>query len=128
MKSLIDEVYSIIANDSEIKRYCDNRISVYQYPFYNDENKPFVVIRPLEAVQQDMFASDDLIRGSQLIQIDVQSPSHADCFQIQNRINELLMNNGIYQQSGGLDEKLEKVNRYVDARRYEVYTALFDLN
>lgn len=129
MKDFLNEAYELLKEDSFIKNKCENRIKFYEYPNYEDETKPFIVLRPLEAPTYDTYGSNGPIRASQIIQIDVQAQSRMECKTIMQAImNQLIKKGWGRLNSNSLDTYFSEVKRYVLAYRFYFASELNEID
>lgn len=133
MKDILVIIYeSLISNEyihdmtynSDLEEY---RIKYYQQPETADKSGAFITIRPVDVPNEAYHGSDRELSIEHLIQIDVESKYRATCKQIQYEIKKEMKTLGFGQVSGqGLDEFFSETNRYVDARRYDGNTRIYD--
>lgn len=129
MKDFLNEAYDLLKDNSYIKEKCGNRIKFYEYPNYEDETKPFIVLRPLEGVSYDTYGSNQPIRASQIVQIDVQSQNRMECKTIMEAIMSTLKQRGWGRLNhNSLDEYFSEIKRYVLAYRFYFASNLNDIN
>ena len=116
-------IHNLTFNE-ETKEY---RIKYYQQPETADKSGAFITIRPVDVPNEAYHGSDKELSIEHLIQIDVESKYRATCKQIQYEIKKEMKKLGFGQVSGqGLDEYFSETNRYVDARRYDGNTRIYD--
>lgn len=133
MKNMLDNIYEALCTNEyihnltfneEIKEY---RIKYYQQPETADKSGAFITIRPVDVPNEAYHGSDKELSIEHLIQIDVESKYRTTCKQIQYEIKKEMKKLGFGQVSGqGLDEYFPETNRYVDARRYDGNTRIYD--
>lgn len=129
MNDFLNEAYELLKENSIIKEKCDKRISFYQYNQYEDETKPFIVLRPIEAVNDTNFGSNQVLQVSQIIQIDVQAKDRKDCKIIMHAVAETLGKKN-WKRMGfdSLDTYLDEVKRYVLAYRFYFVSQINEIN
>lgn len=130
---MLDNIYEALCTNEyihnltfneEIKEY---RIKYYQQPETADKSGAFITIRPVDVPNEAYHGSDKELSIEHLIQIDVESKYRTTCKQIQYEIKKEMKKLGFGQVSGqGLDEYFPETNRYVDARRYDGNTRIYD--
>lgn len=128
MKDILSIIHQKMIENETIKNECQNRIKFYLYPETGDMSKPFITIRPLQPPHNSGYASDKNMTCEHFIQIDVQSYERIKCKEIQKQICKIMNELGFSQQAGGLDEYFEETKRFVDARRYQGTTKIYDNN
>jgi len=133
MKYMLDNIYEALCTNEYIHNLTFNeeteeyRIKYYQQPETADKSGVFITIRPVDVPNEAYHGSDRELSIEHLIQIDVESKYRATCKQIQYEIKKEMKTLGFGQVSGqGLDEYFSETNRYVDARRYDGNTRIYD--
>ncbi|MEQ7031842.1 hypothetical protein ABQE16_16810 [Enterococcus avium] len=133
MKNMLDNIYEALCTNEYIHNLTFNeetkeyRIKYYQQPETADKSGAFITIRPVDVPNEAYHGSDKELSIEHLIQIDVESKYRATCKQIQYEIKKEMKKLGFGQVSGqGLDEYFSETNRYVDARRYDGNTRIYD--
>ncbi|MDT2419753.1 hypothetical protein P7D58_17065 [Enterococcus avium] len=133
MKYMLDNIYEALCTNEYIHNLTFNeeteeyRIKYYQQPETADKSGAFITIRPVDVPNEAYHGSDRELSIEHLIQIDVESKYRATCKQIQYEIKKEMKTLGFGQVSGqGLDEYFSETNRYVDARRYDGNTRIYD--
>lgn len=133
MKYMLDNIYEALCTNEYIHNLTFNeeteeyRIKYYQQPETADKSGAFITIRPVDVPNEAYHGSDRELSIKHLIQIDVESKYRATCKQIQYEIKKEMKTLGFGQVSGqGLDEYFSETNRYVDARRYDGNTRIYD--
>ncbi|MDV4751311.1 hypothetical protein NNG37_09885 [Enterococcus faecium] len=133
MKDMLNNIYEKLCTNEYIHNLTFNeetkeyRIKHYQQPETADKSGAFITIRPVDVPNEAYHGSDKELSIEHLIQIDVESKYRATCKQIQYEIKKEMKTLGFGQVSGqGLDEYFSETNRYVDARRYDGNTRIYD--
>lgn len=133
MKYMLDNIYEALCTNEYIHNLTFNeeteeyRIKYYQQPETADKSGAFITIRPVDVPNEAYHGSDKELSIEHLIQIDVESKYRTTCKQIQYEIKKEMKKLGFGQVSGqGLDEYFPETNRYVDARRYDGNTRIYD--
>ena len=135
MKDILNIIYeSLCSNEyihsmtynEETKQY---RIKFYEQPETADKTGAFITIRPVDVPNEAYHGSDQELSIEHLIQIDVESTYRTTCKQIQHEIKKEMKKLSFGQVSGqGLDEYFPETKRFVDARRYDGNTKIYDTN
>lgn len=130
---MLDNIYEALCTNEYIHNLTFNeetkeyRIKYYQQPETADKSGAFITIRPVDVPNEAYHGSDKELSIEHLIQIDVESKYRTTCKQIQYEIKKEMKKLGFGQVSGqGLDEYFPETNRYVDARRYDGNTRIYD--
>lgn len=125
MIDFLNVIYERIKNNSVISLKVADRIKFYEYDYYEDESKPFIVLRPLNAVSPDLYGNDHSLREVQDIQIDVQACNRLDCKEIMQAIEYELEQIDFRQLNGDtLDEYFSSVRRFCLAKRFRCKTKI----
>ncbi|MPN64218.1 hypothetical protein SDC9_211989 [bioreactor metagenome] len=83
----------------------------------------------MDVPNEAYHGSDQELSIEHLIQIDVESTYRTTCKQIQHEIKKEMKKLSFGQVSGqGLDEYFPETKRFVDARRYDGNTKIYDTN
>lgn len=127
MKDMLDILYSqLLENQTILEKVTANRISYYEYPETKDDSKPFMIIIPMHPPRPGNSGSNIELSTIHTFQIDVQGSNRKEVKLIQKEVKSTMFSLGFVQLPEGLDEYLNDVKRYVDARRYRVNTKLYD--
>lgn len=133
MKDMLDNIYEALCDNEYIHKLTfneetkENRIKYYEQPETADKSGAFITIRPVDAPNEAYHGSDKELSIEHLIQIDVESKYRATCKQIQYEIKKEMKKLGFGQVNGqGLDEYFSETKRFVDARRYDGNTRIYD--
>lgn len=128
IQDMLTNIYSELIKDDTIIQYVGKRIKYYDYPENTDLDKTRLIIIPLEPPQSGTAGSDDTLSTNFSFQIDVQSPHRKICKEVQAAVKKIMVAFNFGQNPGGLDEYFPAIKTYVDARRYEGSTKLYDTN
>ena len=130
---MLDTIYEMLSTNEYIHKLTFNeeteeyRIKYYQQPETADKTGAFITIRPVDVPNEAYHGSDKELSIEHLMQIDVESKYRATCKQIQYEIKKEMKKLGFGQISGqGLDEYFSETGRFVDARRYNGNTRIYD--
>ncbi|MET2043568.1 hypothetical protein [Enterococcus faecium] len=133
MKDMLNIIYEALCLNEYIHSttYNENteqyRIKFYEQPETADKTGPMITIRPVDTPNEAYHGSNKELSVEHIIQIDVESKYRATCKQIQYEIKKEMKKLGFGQISGqGLDEYFSETKRFVDARRYEGNTKIYD--
>jgi hypothetical protein len=129
IQDMLTNLYTEFVSDSVILKYVSkDRIKYYDYPENTDLDKTRMIIKPMSPPSVGMAGSDTELTTSFMFQIDVQSPDRKKCKEVQAVVKKIMVAFNFGQNSGGLDEYFPATKTYVDARRYEGSTKLYDTN
>ncbi len=135
MKDILNIIYESLCSNEYIHSMTYNeeteqyRIKFYEQPETADKTGAFITIRPVDVPNEAYHGSDQELSIEHLIQIDVESTYRTTCKQIQHEIKKEMKKLGFGQVSGqGLDEYFPETKRFVDARRYDGNTKIYDTN
>lgn len=133
MKDMLVNIYELLCNNEYIKNMTFNdeteeyRIKYYEQPETADKTGAFITIRPVDVPNEAYHGSDKELSIEHLIQIDVEYKYRATCKQMQYEIKKEMKKLGFGQVNGqGLDEYFSETRRFVDARRYDGNTRIYD--
>ncbi|MFS0955765.1 hypothetical protein ACFC37_14035 [Enterococcus durans] len=133
MKDILMIIYEALISNAYIHEMTYNsdsqeyRIKFYEQPETADKSGAFITLRPVDVPNEAYHGSDQELSIEHLIQIDVESKYRATSKQIQYEIKKEMKKLGFGQLSGqGLDEYFAETKRYVDARRYDGNTRIYD--
>jgi len=133
MKDMLDIIYKALCANKYIRSLTYNeetkqyRIKFYEQPETADKTGAFITVRPVDVPNEAYHGSNKELSISHLIQIDVESKYRATCKQLQFEIKKEMKILDFGQISGqGLDEYFPETKRFVDARRYQGNTKIYD--
>lgn len=126
VNDFLNEIYSKIKVIDNISTIVEDRISFYEYRHYEDETKPFIVLRPLNASTPEIYGNDVSLREYQDIQIDIQSKDRKVNYLLMNDIEKRLRETMLFTSltSDSLDTYLEQVGRFVLAKKFRCKSKL----
>ena len=101
-------------------------IKPYYRPESLEKSAPSIVIVPMNPPRQATYGSDKPLRKEFNYQINIEASSKPECTRLALAVEKFLLEMDCYQLSGGLDEYFVETERYVDARRYRLYSNLYD--
>lgn len=123
MKDKLTEIYNLLVSNSKLKNV---QIKFYEASENLNYKKPFIIVIPMQSVQENSFGSDKLLSQEMAYQFNVESTDRIKTKEISKEIYLTLTENGFSQLNGGLDEYFNETKRFVDARRYKTITKLYD--
>jgi hypothetical protein len=128
IQDMLTNIYDALINDSLIESKLKGHIFYYDDSNEKDTKATKLIIKPLRPPQDQTGGSDQGLTTNFLFQLDVQSTDRKLCKQLQAVIRQVMAAFSFAQLSDGLDEYFADTGMYVDARRYEGNTKLYDTN
>lgn len=123
VKDKFNELYEALKKDASLAGIS---IKSFKRPDSLPNNEPSIVIRPVGPPMQAVYGSNTSLAKTFLYQVNVESTNYAECKVLQRKIEKIMEDQGFYQTSGGLDEWIPEIKRYVDARTYKGRSALYE--
>lgn len=123
MKDKISEIYDALIHDDRLSTIT---IKSFKRPETLEDDQTSIVIIPLGPPIQSDQGSNTSLSKTFLYQINVESTNHIECKELQRIVEKIMESQGFYQISGGLDEWIPEIKRYVDARTYKGKSKLYD--
>ena len=115
MRDMMEEVYEVLSSDELLGKLT---IRSHVRPETLKDDEASIVIVPLAPPEARVHGSDSFLARRFSYQINVEASSRVETKVLANRVQERLKLLNFYQTPGGLDEYVETVGRYVDARTY----------
>lgn len=123
IKDKLTELYgSLIAH----KDLADISIKSFMRDSLLDDDQTSIVIIPLSPPKQSAFGSNTSLSKRFLYQVNVESKDRLECKKLQSIVEKIFEEHGLYQTDGGLEDYLEEIDRYVDARTYKGSSKLYE--
>jgi len=119
----LTELYNALKED---KTLAGISIKSFERPETLSNDKTSIVIKPVGSPMQAVSGSDTSLAKVFLYQINVESKNRVECKELQRKIEKIMEEQGFYQTTGGLDEWIPEIKRYVDARTYKGRSALYE--
>ena len=123
VKDRLEEIWEKLNED---ERLTDISIKSFMRDSNLDDTETSIVLVPVAPPMQTVFGSDTSLSKVFLIQINVESIDRKTCKELQRIIEKIMESEGFYQTVGGLDEYIEDLGRYVDARTYRGVSRLYE--
>lgn len=123
VKDMLEELYTALKADKDLKNIT---IKSFKRPETLDNDLPSIVIKPVISPMQSARASDTTLSKKFIYQINAESISRKEAKELQKRIEVVMKNNGFFQIEGGLEDYIEDIKRYVDARTYRGFSRLYE--
>ena len=123
VKDKFDELYETLKKDASLAGIS---IKSFKRPDSLPNNEPSIVIRPVGPPMQAVHGSNTSLAKTFIYQVNVESTNYTECKVLQRKIEKIMEDQEFYQTSGGLDEWIPEIKRYVDARTYKGKSALYE--
>ena len=123
IKDKLTELYNALKED---KTLASISIKSFERPETLSNDKTSIVIKPVGSPMQAVSGSDTSLAKVFLYQINVESKNRVECKELQRKIEKIMEEQGFCQTTGGLDEWIPEIKRYVDARTYKGRRALYE--
>lgn len=132
MKDALSEIYQVLMADDFIKQAVANgaKHSIYYYEMPDGTlPKNLIIIRPYSPPEPAYGGSDKYLAQRLIFQIDVQATDRMTCKRLQREIEQQLLEIDYKRlPNQELDEYFKDTRRFVDARRYQKITRIYDVN
>ncbi len=132
MKDALSEIYQVLMADDFIKQAVANgaKHSIYYYEMPDGTlPKNLIIIRPYSPPEPAYGGSDKYLAQRLIFQIDVQATDRMTCKRLQREIEQQLLEIDYKRlPNQELDEYFKDTKRFVDARRYQKITQIYDTN
>ena len=123
IKDKFNELYEVLKKDETLAGIS---IKSFKRPESVPNNEASIVIKPVGPPMQVVHGSDTSLSKMFLYQVNVESIDYMECKVLQRKIEKIMEEQGFYQTTGGLDEWIPEIKRYVDARTYKGRSALYE--
>lgn len=123
IKDKFNELYEVLKKDETLAGIS---IKSFKRPESVPNNETSIVIKPVGPPMQVVHGSDTSLSKMSLYQVNVESIDYMECKVLQRKIEKIMEEQGFYQTTGGLDEWIPEIKRYVDARTYKGRSALYE--
>nr|DAN55721.1 MAG TPA: tail component [Caudoviricetes sp.] len=123
IKDKFNELYEVLKKDETLAGIS---IKSFKRPESVPNNETSIVIKPVGPPMQVVHGSDTSLSKMFLYQVNVESIDYMECKVLQRKIEKIMEEQGFYQTTGGLDEWIPEIKRYVDARTYKGRSALYE--
>ncbi|MCI5942911.1 MAG: hypothetical protein MRZ40_10135 [Ligilactobacillus animalis] len=132
MKDAMSEIYQVLLKNVAIEQATlkGKKHNIYYYEMPDGELPAnLIIIRPYSPPSPAYSGSDKYLAQRLIFQIDVQSVDRMTCKKLQIAIEQSLSELGYRRLlNQELDEYFKDTRRYVDARRYQKITRIYDTN
>lgn len=123
VKDKFNELYEALKKDETLAGIS---IKSFNRPDSLPSNETSIVIRPVGPPMQTAHGSNTSLAKTFLYQVNVESKNYMECKELQRKIEKIMEDHRFYQTTGGLDEWIPGIKRYVDARTYKGQSALYE--
>jgi hypothetical protein len=122
-KDKLTELYNVLKEDESLSGIS---IKSFERPDTLGDDETSIVIIPVGPPMHTAHGSNTSLAKTFIYQINVESTSRVECKELQGKIEKIMEEQGFYQTTGGLDEWIPEIKRYVDARAYKGRSALYE--
>lgn len=130
MKDAMSEIYQVLLKNAAIEQATlkGKKHNIYYYEMPDGELPAnLIIIRPYLPPTPAYSGSDKHLAQRLIFQIDVQSVDRMTCKKLQIAIEQSLLELGYRRlPNQELDEYFKDTRRYVDARRYQKITRIYE--
>lgn len=123
VKDKLNDLYEALKKDETLAGIS---IKSFNRPDTLPSNETSIIIIPVGPPMQTAHGSNTSLAKTFLYQVNVESKNYTECKELQRKIEKIMEDQGFYQTSGGLDEWIPEIKRYVDARTYKGQSALYE--
>ena len=123
IKDKFNELYEVLKKDETLAGIS---IKSFKRPESVPNYETSIVIKPVGPPMQVVHGSDTSLSKMFLYQVNVESIDYMECKELQRKVEKIMEEQGFYQTTGGLDEWIPEIKRYVDARTYKGRSALYE--
>lgn len=128
MKDMIQAIYEALNANPRFHELVGDRIRKYDYPESAPHSPLFVLIYPMDPPAPETAGSDQLLSVAFDYQINVEGLNRHDVKEVAAIVRDTMSDFNFAQLPTGLDEYFPETKRFVDARRYQGSTPLYDTN
>lgn len=128
MKDMLDIIYAELLKNDVVNQLVADHIFYFEAPETEKTTDTKLIITPLRPPHEEVGGSDIGLTTNFIYQVDVQSQKRKTCKEIQAAVKQVMTAFRFAQLTDGLDEYLSDQKVYVDARRYEGNTDIYDTN
>lgn len=126
IQDILTLMYNVLFKDEYIKATVGNRVKYYDYPETMDHDNPFLIITPIDTITVATVGSNQPLTVRQTVQVAFEGSDRMIIKKLQNHAVRSLTEHGFSLKLGGLDEYFKDTAHYVDVRRYEFTSPLYD--
>ncbi len=127
MKDMLKELMEVLATDVDIAKIKEvGGFKSYIRSDQLDKDKTSITIIPSGPPESIGFASNDSLSKHFIYQVSIEAVKREIPKELQQKIEDILKNNGFYRMPGGVDDYFSTTERYVDARFYQGNSQLYE--
>ena len=123
VRDMLTELYEALKKNEYLKKYS---IKSFKRPEKLADKDPSIVIVPVTSPQQIVRGSNTSLAKLFLYQINCESTNRIEAKTMAREVEKTMESKGFYQSAGELDQYVEHIRRYVDARTYRGRSALYE--
>lgn len=110
-----------------IKRHCEGRVKLFDVEEEHDDNTSKIFIDPIDVPNDIAYGSNKPLSSEFIYQISVETKNYRLTKALQQECKKIMRDKfGFFQLQNGLDEYFKETKKYVDARRYNGRSKLYD--
>lgn len=129
VKDMRKEIYNNLIQNEVINEYVPtDNIRFHKWTNEERVSYPFILIVPLHSPVSGQHGSDTELSKTMTYDIHAQGDCYKTVKTIMNAIHQEMKSLGFGQLNGGLDDFLEETKKFVDVRRYRIFTDLYNVN
>lgn len=127
MKDMLKELMEVLATDADIAKIKEvGGFKSYIRSDQLDKDKTSITIIPSGPPELIGFASNDSLSKHFIYQVSIEAVKREIPKELQQKIEDILKNEGFYRMPGGVDDYFSTTERYVDARFYQGNSQLYE--
>ncbi|MCG3096716.1 hypothetical protein L8T26_05115 [Lactococcus petauri] len=127
MKDMLKELMEVLATDADIAKIKGvGGFKSYIRSDQLDKDKTSITIIPSGPPESIGFASNDSLSKHFIYQVSIEAVKREIPKELQQKIEDILKNEGFYRMPGGVDDYFSTTERYVDARFYQGNSQLYE--
>lgn len=127
MKDMLKELMEVLATDADIAKIKGvGGFKSYIRSDQLDKDKTSITIIPSGPPESIGFASNDSLSKHFIYQVSIEAVKREIPKELQQKIEDILKNEGFYRMPGGVDDYFSTTERYVDARFYQGNSRLYE--
>ncbi len=117
MKDMLKELMEVLATDADIAKIKGvGGFKSYIRSDQLDKDKTSITIIPSGPPESIGFASNDSLSKHFIYQVSIEAVKREIPKELQQKIEDILKNEGFYRMPGGVDDYFSTTYRYVSAR------------
>lgn len=123
---MLDLIVTVLRANQRFKELVGNHLKIYTYPESDKKAPLFVTVVPMDPPAPELAGSDDLLGQRFYFQINVEGLDRHDVKEVAAIVRMTMSGLNFAQLETGLDQYFKDTHRYVDARRYQGGSKIYD--